>query len=90
MIVQPSYDRRICKSPFDRGKLRIVSCLNLLEQKHSSERKEIATLHQHSFGNATLAPASVSASSLKRPHVAILRIRRLHNLFSDSSRAKHP
>jgi len=70
--------------------LRVVSCLNSFEQKHSSERKEIATLNQQSFRNATLAPASVSASSLKRPHVAILRIRRLHNLFSVSSRAKHP
>ena len=89
MVAQPSHDRRICKLQFDRGKLRVVSCLNSFEQKHSSGRKEIATLHEQSFGNATLAPASVSASSLKRPHVAILRMRRLQNLFSVSSRAKH-
>jgi len=27
LIVQPLYDRRICKSSFDRGKLRVTCCL---------------------------------------------------------------
>ena len=70
VFVKTPCDRGICRLMFDRGKLPAFSRLNSFEQQHPSERKEAAILHQHSFGNATLAPTSACASSLKQLHVS--------------------